>query len=998
MPNPLTNLLTTVFGSRNQRLLRQYGKQVDHASALEAEIAALDDAALKAKTAELKQRYAELGAIEPLLPEAFAVVREAARRTIRMRHFDVQLIGGIALHEGKIAEMRTGEGKTLVATLAAYLNALTGQGVHIVTVNDYLARRDADWMGPIYRFLGLEVGVIRAGQPVEEKRAAYAADITYGTNNEFGFDYLRDNLAFRAQDRVQRQLNFAIVDEVDSILIDEARTPLIISGRSEESTELYVRINKLIPSLKKHDVPAGPANETIEASQIELRDVRDLPLGTMSHVDALTKARNEGLHLVQVDASARPVKCQLFVPGDYTVDEKAKQAHLTEEGHEHVERLLTKAGILAAGESLYDAANIRLMHHVNAALRAHSLFRREVEYIVSNGEVVIVDEFTGRTMPGRRWSDGLHQAIEAKEGVHVKEENQTVASITFQNYFRLYKKLAGMTGTADTEAYEFQQIYGLEVVVIPTHKTMIRADAPDLVYLTQDDKFEAILEDIGDCQKRAQPVLVGTTSIETSEFLSGLLKERKIKHQVLNAKYHEQEAQIVAEAGRPGTVTIATNMAGRGTDIVLGGNLEAERAALRAAAAAAGGAASGAAAGPADAGPADAGAEKALEDDWQKRHDQVIAAGGLHIVGTERHESRRIDNQLRGRSGRQGDPGSSRFYLSMEDNLMRIFGNPENTKRLLTRAGMRRGEAIESKLLTRQIERAQRKVEAHNFDIRKQLLEYDDVANAQRKVVYQQRAELMEEEDIGAAIKAIRREVVDAVVGEHVPPESAEEMWDKEGLTKALEREFALHLDAGKLLEEDQALDERGLRKIVAERVEQAYEDKASTVGPRVMRELEKQIMLRQLDAHWKEHIAALDYLRQGIHLRGYAQRNPKQEYKREAFEMFSALLDRVKHETITILARIQIRRPEDVGAVEPQAPDPRKLQFQHAAAPSLTAAALPAPVSGGSDLPLPRPRAAPQRAEPVTPFVREAPKVGRNQPCPCGSGKKFKQCHGRLS
>jgi preprotein translocase subunit SecA len=943
---------------------------------------ALDDAALKAKTAELKQRYAASGALEPLLPEAFAVVREAARRTIRMRHFDVQLIGGITLHEGKIAEMRTGEGKTLVATLAAYLNALTGQGVHIVTVNEYLARRDADWMGPIYRFLGLEVGVIKSGQSVAEKRAAYAADITYGTNNEFGFDYLRDNLAFRAQDRVQRQLNFAIVDEVDSILIDEARTPLIISGRSEESTELYVRINKLVPSLKKHEVPTGPANEAIEASQVELRDVRDLPLGTMSTEDALAKARNEGLHLIQVDGAARPVKAQLFVPGDYTVDEKSKQAHLTEEGHEHVERLLSKAGILAAGESLYDAGNIRLMHHVNAALRAHALFRREVEYIVTNGEVVIVDEFTGRTMPGRRWSDGLHQAIEAKEGVHVKEENQTVASITFQNYFRLYKKLSGMTGTADTEAYEFQQIYGLEVVVIPTHMKMIRADAPDLVYLTQDDKFEAILEDIADCQKREQPVLVGTTSIETSEFLSGLLKERNVKHQVLNAKYHEQEAQIVAEAGRPGTVTIATNMAGRGTDIVLGGNLEAERAALRASA------------------PPDAGAEKALEEDWQRRHDQVIAVGGLHIVGTERHESRRIDNQLRGRSGRQGDPGSSRFYLAMEDNLMRIFGNPENTKRLLTRAGMKPGEAIESRLLTRQIERAQRKVEAHNFDIRKQLLEYDDVANAQRKVVYQQRSELMEDEDIGEAVKAIRREVVDGVIGEYVPADSAEEMWDKENLTKAIEREFALHLDVAKLLEDDQTLDENGLRKLVLDRIEQAYETKAAAVGPRVIRELEKQIMLRQLDAQWKEHIAALDYLRQGIHLRGYAQRNPKQEYKREAFEMFSALLDRVKHETITILARIQIRRPEDVGAVEPPPPDPRKLLFQHAAAPSLTAAAPPPPPAGagGSGAALPRPRAAPERPEPVTPFVRDQPKVGRNQPCPCGSGKKYKQCHGRLS
>jgi preprotein translocase subunit SecA len=968
------NFLTGIFGSRNQRLLRQYGKQVAAANVLEAQVTALSDAALRAKTAQLKERYAALGDLDALLPEAFAVVREVARRTIKMRHFDVQLIGGIALHEGKIAEMRTGEGKTLVATLAAYLNALPGHGVHIVTVNDYLARRDADWMGPIYRFLGLEVGVVRSGQSVEEKRAAYAADITYGTNNEFGFDYLRDNLAFRIQDRVQRQLTFAIVDEVDSILIDEARTPLIISGRSEESTELYVRINKLVPSLKKHDVPSGPANEAIEASQVELLDVRGLSLGSMSTEAALEKARSAGQHLVQIDGSARPVKCQLFVPGDYTVDEKSKQAHLTEEGHDHVERLLTNAGILAAGESLYDAANIRLMHHLNAALRAHALFRREVEYIVANGEVVIVDEFTGRTMPGRRWSDGLHQAIEAKEGVHVKEENQTVASITFQNYFRLYKKLAGMTGTADTEAYEFQQIYGLEVVVIPTHKPMIRADAPDLVYLTQKDKFEAILEDIGDCQKREQPVLVGTTSIETSEFLSGLLKERTIKHQVLNAKYHEQEAQIIVEAGRPGTVTIATNMAGRGTDIVLGGNLEAERVAL---------------------GVADPEALRALEEDWRGRHEKVIAAGGLHIVGTERHESRRIDNQLRGRSGRQGDPGSSRFYLSMEDNLMRIFGNPENTKRLLTRAGMKSGEAIESRLLSRQIERAQRKVEAHNFDIRKQLLEYDDVANAQRKVVYQQRSELMEEEDIEQAIKAIRAEVVAGVIDEYVPADSVEEMWDKENLSKALEREFALQLDVAKALEEDHTLDEGRLRKLVLDRIEQAYEAKTNSIGPRLMRELEKGIMLRQLDAHWKEHIAALDYLRQGIHLRGYAQRNPKQEYKREAFEMFSALLDRVKHETVAILARIQIRRPEDVGAVEPQAPDTRHLQFQHAAAPSLTAPPPPAAAPPHGPLAQPRPR---EPAQPVAPYVREQPKVGRNQPCPCGSGKKYKQCHGRLS
>jgi len=990
LANLATNILTGIFGSRNQRLLRRYQTLVNAANALEPQIQALDDEALKAKTAEFKARYAETGDLDALLPEAFAVVREAARRTLGMRHFDVQLIGGIALHQGKIAEMRTGEGKTLVATLAAYLNALTGRGVHVVTVNEYLAQRDADWMGPVYRFLGLEVGVIKSGQSVEEKRAAYRADITYGTNNEFGFDYLRDNLAFRPQDRVQRELAYAIVDEVDSILIDEARTPLIISGRSEESTELYVKINQLIPYLRKHDPPPGRANDDIEASQVELLDVNGKSLGTMSLGEALARAKEKGHHLIEVGPDAKPVKCQLYVPGHFTVDEKAKQAHLTEEGHEYVEKLFAKAGILAEGESLYDPANIRLMHHLNAALRAHTLFRREVEYIVTNGEVVIVDEFTGRTMPGRRWSDGLHQAIEAKEGVRVKEENQTVASITFQNYFRLYKKLAGMTGTADTEAYEFQQIYGLEVVVIPTHKPMIRQDMPDLVYLTQKDKFDAIIEDIQDCYERGQPVLVGTTSIETSEFLSGLLKQKKIPHQVLNAKYHEREAEIVMQAGRPGAVTIATNMAGRGTDIVLGGNLEAEKAKLE--------------------NPTEEEI-RALEEDWKRRHEKVLAEGGLHIIGTERHESRRIDNQLRGRSGRQGDPGSSRFYLSMEDNLMRIFGDPERTKRLLSRAGMKPGEAIESKMLSRQIERAQRKVEAHNFDIRKQLLEYDDVANDQRKVVYQQRAELMDAEDVADAIRGIRAEVVDNVVAEYVPPESVEEMWDKEGLTKALQREFGLEFDVAKALEEDDTLDEKGLRKLILERIEAEYEEKVQMIGAPIMRELEKNLMLRQLDTHWKEHLAALDYLRQGIHLRGYAQRNPKQEYKREAFEMFSSMLDRVKHDTIAILSKIQIRRPEDAQAVERPTSDPSTLRAQHAEAPSLVA---PPPPQPGAPLGAPRPRvavggavgagpsqpaaAARMAVEPAAPYVREDRKVGRNEPCPCGSGKKYKQCHGRLA
>jgi preprotein translocase subunit SecA len=982
LANALTNFFTGIFGSRNQRLLKQYDVLVRAASALEPKIKALSDDQLRAKTAELKARYQSDGSLDKLLPEAFAVVREAAGRTLGMRHFDVQLIGGIALNQRKIAEMRTGEGKTLVATLAAYLNALTGEGVHVITVNDYLAQRDADWMGPVYRFLGLSVGVIKSGQDVEDKRIAYAADITYGTNNEFGFDYLRDNLAFRVEDRVQRPLSFAIVDEVDSILIDEARTPLIISGRSEESTELYVRINAIIPKLRLNAAPDAPTDDAIEASRVEVIGVKGDSLGEMSRSEALAKAESGGHHLVVIDSGAKPVRCQLFVPGDYSVDEKAKQAHLTEEGQDRIEGLLRQAGILEEGQSLYDPAHIRLMHHLNAALRAHALYKREVDYIVTEGEVVIVDVFTGRTMPGRRWSDGLHQAIEAKEGVRVKEENQTVASITFQNYFRLYKKLAGMTGTADTEAYEFQQIYGLEVVVIPTHKPMVRDDAPDLVYLSADDKFAAIIDDIADCHERQQPVLVGTTSIETSEFLSGKLKKRGIPHNVLNAKYHEREAEIVMQAGRPGTVTIATNMAGRGTDIVLGGSLAHEKEAL---------------------GEATPEQIAALEEDWTARHAKVIECGGLHIVGTERHESRRIDNQLRGRSGRQGDPGSSRFYLSMEDNLMRIFGDPERTKRLLSVAGMKQGEAIESRLLSRQIERAQRKVEAHNFDIRKQLLEYDDVANDQRKVVYQQRSELMEADNVAEAIVAIREEVVAEVVGEYVPRESVEELWDLDGLSKALEREFGLHLDVAKKVEGDHGIGETGIHDLVLEGVVKEYEQKTQAVGERVMRELEKGIMLRQLDAQWKEHIGALDYLRQGIGLRSFAQRNPKQEYKREAFEMFSDMLDRVKRDTITILSKIQIRRPEDVGAMAPPQASPGTLRFQHAEAPTLGAAAPPprplvappARVAPPGRRPAPP---APPSDDPVATFVREQPKVGRNQPCPCGSGKKYKQCHGRLS
>jgi preprotein translocase subunit SecA len=966
----LSSAISDIVGSRNQRLLKRYAALVHQINALEADLKAASDEDLKTRTPALQARAHSGADLASLLPEAFALVREASRRALRLRHFDVQLVGGIALYEGKIAEMRTGEGKTLVATLPAYLNALSGNGVHIITVNEYLAQRDAEWMGPVYEFLGLKVGVIKSGQNSQEKRAAYAADITYGTNNEFGFDYLRDNLAFRLEDQVQRRLAYAVVDEVDSILIDEARTPLIISGRAEDSTELYVQINRLIPTLKPYKPPPGAADADIKATRVSVLDVAGAELGEMAIEKALALAAERGCHLVEVEPSARPSRAQLVEPGDYSVDEKSKQAHLTEEGHDRIEELLRRAGVLGSEESVYDPANIRLMHHLNAAMRAHALFKREVDYIIKDGEIVIVDEFTGRTMPGRRWSDGLHQAIEAKEGVRVKEENQTIASITFQNYFRLYDKLAGMTGTADTEAYEFQQIYGLEVIVVPTHMTMIRDDAPDLVYLTQADKFEAIIEDIRDCHERGQPVLVGTTSIETSEFLAGLLEKAGIRHQVLNAKYHEREAEIIVQAGRPGTVTIATNMAGRGTDIVLGGNVEAELKALAS---------------------TDEAFVAKLREEWQARHRAVIDVGGLHIVGTERHESRRIDNQLRGRAGRQGDPGSSRFYLSMEDNLMRIFGDPERTKRLLSRAGMKQGEAIESRLLSRQIERAQRKVEAHNFDTRKQLLEYDDVANDQRKVVYQQRAELMEAEEIADAIAGIRAEVVNKLVDDYVAPQSVEELWDKVGLTQALEREFSVHVDVEALLEGDHALGEQALRDEICKRVEAEYEAKVAEVGERVMRSLEKGVMLQQLDSHWKEHIGALDYLRQGIHLRGYAQRNPKQEYKREAFEMFSQLLDRVKHDTIVILSRVQIRRPEDAAAVQARATDTSSMQFQHAAAPNLVAAPPQAAA------PLGAPPQAPPRADPVAPYVRGQPKVGRNQSCPCGSGKKFKQCHGRL-
>ena len=919
----MLNFLTRIFGSRNERLLKAMSREVRAATAFEPALQALSDEALKAKTEEFRSRLAAGATLDQLLPEAFAVVREASRRVLGMRHFDVQLIGGMALHRGRIAEMRTGEGKTLMATLPAYLNALPAEGVHVVTVNEYLAQRDAEWMGPVYRFLGLSVGVIRNSQSAEEKRAAYRCDITYGTNNEFGFDYLRDNLAFRLDDRVQRQLAFAIVDEVDSILIDEARTPLIISGPAEEGVDTYVAINNLVPRLER--------GETIE------------------------KAATSAFSGSETDST-----------GDYTVDEKQRQVHLTEVGHEKVEALMIEAGLLREGESLYDPANIRLMHHLNAALRAHALYKRDVEYIVRGGEVIIVDEFTGRTMPGRRWSDGLHQAVEAKEGVRVREENQTIASITFQNYFRLYKKLSGMTGTADTEAPEFMQIYGLEVNVIPTHRPMVRKDHADLVHLTQADKFKAIVEDIRDCVSRSQPVLVGTTSIETSELLSGVLKKENIPHEVLNAKQHEREAQIVAQAGRPGAVTIATNMAGRGTDIVLGGSLEAELHAL-----------------PDTATEAD---RERVKSEWQARHDQALAAGGLHIIGTERHESRRIDNQLRGRSGRQGDPGSSRFYLSMEDNLMRIFGDPNFTKRLLSAAGMKEGEVIESRMLSRRIEMAQRKVESHNFDIRKQLLLFDDVANDQRKVIYQQRTEIMGAADTATAVRGIQEDVLSRVLDEALPRNVPHEDWDLDGLRDSIRKDFATDVDPKGWLAAEPDLDEPTLRKRLQDAVAGNYNAKAERYGAELMHQLEKDIMLRTLDQHWREHLAAMDYLRQGIHLRSYAQKDYRYEYKREAYELFSSMLDRVKFDTASVLMRIEIRSEADLQREEEERQRRllAALQAQHAEAQSALAAPEPGAAEQG-----PPPSAIPQ--------VRAERKVGRNEPCPCGSGKKYKSCHGVL-
>jgi len=901
----LKGFFTKIFGSRNERLLSDYSKIVTQINALESEMQNLSDGDLRLKTEQFKSEYLDDPSLDELLPKTFAVVREASVRTIGLRHFDVQLVGGLALHFGKIAEMKTGEGKTLVSTLPAYLNALTGNGVHIVTVNEYLAERDAEWMGPIYDFLGLTVGCIDSSQKQSEKRQAYQCDITYGTNNEFGFDYLRDNLAFDQEGQMQKQLSFAIVDEVDSILIDEARTPLIISGQADQGTELYVKMNQIVPRLK-------PAIDETEA-------------------------------------------------GDYTVDEKTKQVFLTEEGHNNVEQVLTEFRVLGEGESLYDPANIRLMHHITAALRAHALYKKDVDYIVQNNDVVIVDEFTGRTMSGRRWSDGLHQAVEAKEGLVVKEENQTVASITFQNYFRLYNKLSGMTGTADTEAFEFQQIYGLEVVVIPTHEIMIRQDDPDLVYLNKKDKFKNIIKDIEDRQAKGQPVLVGTATIENTEYISKLLNQEQIKHQVLNAKQHKKESLIIAQAGKTGSVTIATNMAGRGTDIVLGGNLESE---LKIA---------GNEIGDTE--------HQRLKSVWQDNHDEVIQQGGLHIIGTERHESRRIDNQLRGRSGRQGDPGSSRFYLSLEDDLLRIFGDPEKTQTMLSRVGMEEGEAVESRLLTKQIERAQRKVEAHNFDIRKTLLEYDDVANDQRSVIYQLRNDILSSENISDVISGISEEVIQEMVKQYIDPDVPEDQWDLEGLSKAINSEFTIEMDIETIVNQDDTLEDEQIWKTVFNQYNRHYDSKEQSIGPKPMREIEKAVMLQQLDFHWREHLGAMDYLRQGIHLRGYAQKNPKQEYKRESFEMFSYMMDQLKSSVISILARVRFRGEEDADTLSQQTPDMTEVELKHR-----DPNTFETPLSEASDT---------LNETNQRPYVRTDKKIGRNEPCPCGSGKKYKKCHG---
>ncbi len=924
----LPKLLTQIFGSRNDRLLKTFRQTVGQINALEAKFESLDDAALRAKTDEFKQRHVGGETLDALLPEAFAAVREGSRRALKMRHFDVQLMGGMTLHSGKIAEMRTGEGKTLMATLPVYLNAIAGRGVHVVTVNDYLARRDAEWMGRLYNFLGLSVGVNLPNMTREEKQAAYAADVTYGTNNEFGFDYLRDNMVQEVADRVQRSLSYAIVDEVDSILIDEARTPLIISGQAEDHTELYVRINAVVPQLKK---------------QIGEEDIRT----------------GEGV----IEA------------GDFTVDEKSRQVFLTEQGHENAEAILSQAGLLAEGASLYDAANITLMHHVYAALRAQHLYNRDQHYVVQDGEVVIVDEFTGRLMSGRRWSDGLHQAVEAKEGVQIQSENQTLASITFQNYFRMYGKLSGMTGTADTEAYEFQEIYGLETVVIPPNRPTIRKDELDLVYKTNREKFDAVIDDIRDCHQRGQPVLVGTTSIENSELISGLLQKVSLPHQVLNAKQHAKEAEIVAQAGRPGVITIATNMAGRGTDIVLGGNVEKQVEFLQQDEALAAG---------------DREARIAqLRSEWQGLHDAVKAQGGLRIIATERHESRRIDNQLRGRSGRQGDPGSSRFYLSLDDPLMRIFAG-DRVRAIMERLKMPEGEAIEAGIVTRSIESAQRKVEARNFDVRKQLLEYDDVSNDQRKVIYQQRNEILEASSLQAQIASLRQGAMAEVVRTYVPNESVEEQWDIAGLEATLRDEWQLDLPLKAEVEASESITDEDLQQRVADAADAAFAEKVERVGIEQFTPFMRMILLQSIDHHWREHLAALDYLRQGIHLRGYAQKNPKQEYKREAFELFSQLLDTVKMDVTRVLMTVRVQSQEEVeaaaAAAEAAIERISNLSYTHPTDDGGVATETAEAVAAGA--------LAGEAAMPVG----EVAKVGRNEPCPCGSGKKYKQCHGRLA
>ncbi|MFP1679566.1 preprotein translocase subunit SecA [Alloalcanivorax sp. C16-2] len=908
----LATIVKKVFGTKNDRELKRISRLVASVNAHGDEMAQLDDAALQAKTAEFRAAYADGKTLDELLPQAFAVAREAATRVMGMRHFDVQLMGGIALHEGRIAEMRTGEGKTLTATLPTYLNALTGKGVHVVTVNDYLAERDANWMRPLYEFLGLSVGVIFSQQPQEQKREAYGCDVTYGTNNEFGFDYLRDNMAFRLEDRVQRPLYFAIVDEVDSILIDEARTPLIISGPAADSSELYKQMNVLIPKLK---------------AQTEEDE------------------------------------------GHYFIDEKQRQVELTEEGHQLIESLLVDNKLLEEGESLYAAHNLNLLHHVHAALKAHALFHKDREYVVQNGQIVIVDEHTGRTMPGRRWSEGIHQAVEAKEGVRIQQENQTLASTTFQNYFRLYEKLAGMTGTADTEAVEFRQIYGMDVVVIPTNRPMVRKDANDLVYLTLQEKFDAIVEAIRDCVERGAPVLVGTATIEASEYLAQRLIKDKIKHQVLNAKQHQREAQIIAQAGRPGTVTIATNMAGRGTDIMLGGNPEEEIKHMEE--------------------PSEELAEK-IRSEWEENHKKVLEAGGLHIIGTERHESRRIDNQLRGRAGRQGDPGYTRFFLSMEDDLMRIFAS-DRVRNMMRSLGLKDGEAIEHRWVTRAIENAQRKVEARNFDIRKNLLEYDNVANDQRKVVYSQREQILESEDLSSSVESIRRDVIPEVVHSYMPPGSVEDQWDVEGLEKTLYAEYGCDVPLRHWLEDDKNLHIEGITERVIERMEQLYEGKRAEIGEDTLRQIEKHLMLQILDRHWKEHLASMDHLRQGIHLRGYAQKNPKQEYKKEAFELFQTMLNQIQHELIRVLHSFEVRRDDEVERLEAQRREEAREQAEKMNARQEQLAAPTADESTGG--------AAPPSRQPEKPrtVVREGRKVGRNEPCPCGSGKKYKQCCGKL-